>query len=137
MFFFFLIFLPVDFIGRGTDQEIAGEGVVGDVTRVFGDTCFVVFAVLCVEFNVSIGGCEGEFRVIFCENSEFDDLRVDTTQTFHGEFLRFEDLNRWCVDTCCDDVVLIVGDFDLVACDGEIEILDDFNATTEVLIVFE
>ena len=127
----------VDLIGGGTDTKVGIDRVEDEVSGVMWDSGFVVGTILSVDFDGSVDLSHGNFAVVVGEDTELDNFAVESSETFETEFGGVEYFYLWTVDASGDDVALIVGDFDLVGGDFELEILDEFDSASEFLIVAE
>lgn len=60
--------IPVELIGRGSDQQVSRVGVIGQVSSILGNSCLVMSSILGMESQRSVGTQECNFRVVFCKN---------------------------------------------------------------------
>lgn len=127
----------VDFIGWGTDTEVWIDWVEDKVSGVVWDSGFVMGSILCVNFDGSVDLSHGDFAVVISQDAELDDFAVKASEALKTEFSGIKYFNLWTVDSWGDDVALIVGDFDLIGGDFELEILNELNSSSELVIIAE
>lgn len=101
------------------------------------DSGLIVCSILCMKVNRSIMLSHYYFTVVIRQNLKFDDFTIDASQTFQGQLCSIVYFDLGGIDSSCNNVALVLGDFYLVGGDLELKILDELDSPFVLLVVFE
>ena len=102
--------------------------VVAHVSAKFGKSELEVATVLRMQLNISVRTQQSKLAVVVREDLKLYDIRVDASFYLHGEFSRVVNFQTSRVNTTCHDEVLVVGDSESLAADGEVHILNQVDS---------
>ena len=111
--------------------------VVAHVSAKFGKSELEVTTVLRVQLNVSVSTQQSKLAVVVRKYLKLYDIRIDASFYLHGEFSRVVNFQTSWVNTTCHDKVLVIGDSESLAANGEVHILNQVDSVAILIQVLE